>query len=31
LRRQSDVEYLEDDDGTVYRHAGALYRLLYQI
>jgi hypothetical protein len=29
LRRQSDIDYLEDDDGEVYRHAGSLYRLLY--
>jgi hypothetical protein len=29
LARQSDIDYLEDDDGEVYRHAGSLYRLLY--
>jgi len=30
LRRQSDVEYSETDDGVRYQHAGSLYRLLYQ-
>jgi hypothetical protein len=30
LRRQSDVEYLEDEDGVRYQHAGSLYRLLHQ-
>lgn len=29
LRRQSDVEYSEESDGVVYRHAGALYRLVF--
>jgi hypothetical protein len=28
LRRQSDVEYPEDFDGEMYKHAGALYRLV---
>ena len=28
LRRQSDVEYPEVPDGQVYRHVGALYRLV---
>lgn len=30
LRRSSDVEYTETADGVLYRHAGALYRLIYQ-
>lgn len=30
LRRQSDVEYPEVADGVLYRHAGALYRLVYE-
>ena len=30
LKRESDVEYLETVDGQQYRHAGALYRLIYQ-
>lgn len=30
LRRQSDVEYVETDDGVRYQHAGSLYRLLFQ-
>jgi hypothetical protein len=29
LRRQSDVDYEEEDDGVVYRHVGSLYRLVY--
>lgn len=29
-RRESDVEYSEVDDGTMYVHAGALYRIRYQ-
>lgn len=29
LRRQSDVEYLEVDQGVRYTHAGGLYRLIY--
>lgn len=29
LRRQSDVEYPEVTDGVQYKHAGALYRLVY--
>lgn len=29
LRRQSDVEYSEVTDGVQYKHAGALYRLVY--
>lgn len=28
LRRQSDVDYAEESDGVVYRHAGSLYRLI---
>ena len=28
LRRESDVEYAELADGVVYRHCGALYRLI---
>jgi hypothetical protein len=28
LRRQSDVEYPEVDNGVRYSHAGALYRLV---
>lgn len=30
LRRQSDIDYEETDDGVVYRHVGSLYRLLYE-
>lgn len=30
LRRESDVEYPEVVDGTLYRHAGAYYRFIYQ-
>lgn len=30
LRRESDVEYGEVTDGERYKHAGALYRLIYQ-
>ena len=29
LRRQSDVEFPEVREGDTYRHAGALYRLVY--
>lgn len=29
LRRQSDVEYPEETDGEQYKHAGSLYRLIY--
>jgi hypothetical protein len=29
LRRESDIDYSEVVDGTVYRHAGSNYRLLY--
>ena len=29
LRRQGDVEYSEEQDGVLYRHAGARYRLVY--
>jgi hypothetical protein len=29
LRRQSDVEYPQVDDGVQYHHAGSLYRLVY--
>jgi hypothetical protein len=28
LRRQSDVEYSETDQGAEYKHAGSLYRLV---
>lgn len=28
LRRQSDVDYSEVDNGVVYRHAGSLFRLV---
>jgi hypothetical protein len=28
LRRQSDVDYSEVSDGTTYRHAGSLYKLV---
>lgn len=27
IRRDSDVDYIEDDDGETYRHHGALYRI----
>ena len=30
LRRQSDVEYPEIEDGVQYVHSGALYRLVFQ-
>ena len=30
LRRESDVEYLETEDGVFYRHAGATFRLIYE-
>lgn len=30
LRRQSDVEYPEVEDGVTFHHVGGLYRLLYQ-
>lgn len=30
LRRESDVEYPEVEDGVVYRHAGANFRLIYE-
>lgn len=30
LRRQSDVEYPELASGVLYRHAGGLYRLVYE-
>jgi hypothetical protein len=29
LRRESDVDYSEESDGVVFRHAGSLYRLMY--
>ncbi len=29
LRRQSDVEYPETEDGVQFHHVGGLYRLLY--
>jgi hypothetical protein len=28
LRRESDIDYSEVDDGVTYRHAGSLYRLV---
>jgi hypothetical protein len=28
LRRQSDIDYLEEDDGDQYRHHGGLYRVI---
>lgn len=30
LRRESDVDYAEVRDGVTYRHAGAMFRLIYQ-
>lgn len=30
LRRESDVDYAEVEDGVIYQHAGSLYRLMYQ-
>ena len=30
LRRESDVDYAEVEDGVTFRHAGSLYRLMYQ-
>lgn len=30
LRRESDVDYAEVADGQTYRHAGSLFRLIYQ-
>lgn len=30
LRRQSDVDYLENVDGETYLHAGSLFRVVYQ-
>lgn len=30
LRRQSDIDYLEDDEGVQYRHHGASYRVVAQ-
>lgn len=30
LRRISDVDYAEVVDGTIYRHSGSLFRLVYQ-
>lgn len=29
LRRESDVDYSEVVDGVTYRHAGSLFRLIY--
>jgi hypothetical protein len=29
LRRESDVDFTETQDDAAYRHAGALYRLIY--
>jgi hypothetical protein len=29
LRRESDIDYSEVEDGVVYRHAGSLFRLIY--
>lgn len=31
LRRQSDVEYEEEDRGNRFQHVGALYRLVYDL
>lgn len=31
LRRESDVDYSEEDKGQLYRHAGALFRLVHQV
>jgi hypothetical protein len=30
LRRQSDIEYPEVEDGVVHHHVGSLYRLVYE-
>jgi hypothetical protein len=30
LRRQSDVDYAEVDDGVTFKHAGSLFRLVYE-
>ncbi len=30
LRRDSDLDYAEVTDGEIYRHSGAMYRLVYQ-
>jgi hypothetical protein len=30
LRRESDVDYSEEADGVAYRHAGSLFRLMYE-
>ena len=30
LRRESDIEYPETVDGVLIRHAGSLYRLMYE-
>lgn len=30
LRRESDVDYPETADGVTYRHAGSLFRLIYE-
>ena len=30
LRRESDVDYVETDEGQTYRHSGSLYRLVSQ-
>jgi hypothetical protein len=30
LRRESDIDYAETADGVNYRHAGSLFRLLYE-
>jgi len=27
IRRESDVEYIEDDDGKLYTHAGGIFRI----
>ena len=29
LRRQSDMDFTETDEGVMYHHAGSLYRLVY--
>lgn len=31
LRRESDVDYSEEDKGQLFRHAGALFRLTHQV
>lgn len=31
IRRQSDVDYEETEDGVSYRHCGSLYRLVFEL